>query len=101
MADRKPTILVNPVTGYPFKAIPDEVPQPVFVWETTDDGKRRPGTTQDTLNGVPLWEATVIIPQINFGRTEHNMVILRWAAAEPQTVIPGMTAPSAAGRRGE
>ncbi|MGP9695806.1 hypothetical protein ACT3TZ_14465 [Brachybacterium sp. AOP25-B2-12] len=65
-----------------LRLLPGVDPQSVRLWETSPDGKRRPGAAQATdANGLPLWDLRVLATTVVFDRAEPSFITLRIASA--------------------
>lgn len=70
-----------------LRALPGIEPVPVRLWETSPDGKRRPGAAQATDDaGIPLWDLRVYAQTVQYDRVEPSFVTLRIASATAPTV---------------
>lgn len=67
-----------------LRLLPGVDPQPVRLWETSPDGKRRPSAAQATdASGLPLWDLRVLATTVAYDRAEPSFVTLRIASATP------------------
>lgn len=67
-----------------LRLLPGVDPQSVRLWETSPDGKRRPGAAQATdANGLPLWDLRVLATTVVYDRAEPSFITLRIASATP------------------
>lgn len=88
MADKQ-TFFMDKDGGF-LLAVPGLKARPVPVWETGEDGRRKPTDKQeiDRETGLPLWEQDCILQGISYGQPSAQMVTVRYPSKDDQMPRP-------------